>query len=55
MFLWVKRVGKSTAAALNSLFLAQKGFQILIVSLDPAHNQSDIFETSLSDKPTKID
>ncbi|MBW1857732.1 MAG: ArsA family ATPase [Deltaproteobacteria bacterium] len=47
-------VGKSTAAALNSLFLAQKGFQILIVSLDPAHNQSDIFETSLSDKPTKI-
>jgi len=47
-------VGKSTAAALNSLFLAQKGFQVLIVSLDPAHNQSDIFETSLSDKPVKI-
>jgi len=47
-------VGKSTAAALNSLFLAQKGFQVLIVSLDPAHNQSDIFETSLSDKPEKI-
>lgn len=47
-------VGKSTAAALNSLFLAQKGFQVLIVSLDPAHNQSDIFEKSLSDKPGKI-
>ena len=47
-------VGKSTAAALNSLFLAQKGFQVLIVSLDPAHNQSDIFETRLSDKPEKI-
>jgi len=47
-------VGKSTAAALNSLFLAQKGFQVLIVSLDPAHNQSDIFEKKLSDKPQEI-
>jgi len=54
LFMGKGGVGKSTAAALNSLFLAQKGFQILIVSLDPAHNQSDIFETSLSDKPTKI-
>ena len=47
-------VGKSTASALNSLFLAQKGFRVLIVSLDPAHNQSDIFEKKLSDKPQKI-
>ena len=47
-------VGKSTAAALNSLFLAQKGFQVLLVSLDPAHNLSDIFEKKLSDKPEKI-
>jgi len=36
------------------VFLAQKGFQVLIVSLDPAHNQSDIFERSLSDKPIEI-
>jgi arsenite-transporting ATPase len=47
-------VGKSTAAALNSLFLAQKGYRVLIVSLDPAHNQSDIFEKTLSDKPLEI-
>lgn len=47
-------VGKSTSAALNSLFLAQKGLQVLIVSLDPAHNQSDIFKENLSDNPTKI-
>jgi len=47
-------VGKSTAASLNSLFLAQKGYHVLIVSLDPAHNQSDIFEKSLSDKPLEI-
>ena len=47
-------VGKSTSAALNSLFLAQKGFEVLLVSLDPAHNQSDIFEEKLSDKPKQI-
>jgi arsenite-transporting ATPase len=47
-------VGKSTSAALTSVFLAQKGFQVLLVSLDPAHNQSDIFEKNLSDKPFQI-
>jgi len=47
-------VGKSTSAALTSVFLAQKGFQVLIVSLDPAHNQSDIFEKNLSDKPFQV-
>jgi arsenite/tail-anchored protein-transporting ATPase len=47
-------VGKSTSAALNSVFLAQKGFEVLIVSLDPAHNQSDIFEQKLSDVPKQI-
>lgn len=47
-------VGKSTASALNSLFLAQKGFKVLLVSLDPAHNQSDIFKKQLSDKATEV-
>jgi arsenite-transporting ATPase len=47
-------VGKSTSAALNSLFLARKGFEVLLVSLDPAHNQSDIFENQLSDKPKQV-
>jgi arsenite-transporting ATPase len=47
-------VGKSTSAALTSVFLAQKGYKVLIVSLDPAHNQSDIFEKNLSDKPFQI-
>lgn len=47
-------VGKSTSAALTSVFLAQKEFQVLIISLDPAHNQSDIFEKNLSDKPFQI-
>ena len=47
-------VGKSTSAALNSLFLSGIGFEVLLVSLDPAHNQSDIFEKKLSDKPKQI-
>jgi arsenite-transporting ATPase len=47
-------VGKSTSAALNSLFLARKGFEVLLASLDPAHNQSDIFENQLSDKPKQV-
>ena len=47
-------VGKSTSAALNAVFLAQKGFRVLIVSLDPAHNLSDIFQMNFSDKELKI-
>lgn len=47
-------VGKSTSAALTALHLVQKDYRVLIVSLDPAHNQSDIFETNLSDKPSEL-
>jgi arsenite/tail-anchored protein-transporting ATPase len=53
-FLGKGGVGKSTSAALNSLFLAQKDFKVLLVSFDPAHNQSDIFEKNLSRKPLEI-
>lgn len=47
-------VGKSTSSALYSVYLAEKGYKVLMVSLDPAHNQSDIFKKSFSDKPTKV-
>jgi arsenite-transporting ATPase len=47
-------VGKSTSSALYSVFMAEKGYRVLMVSLDPAHNQSDIFDTQLSDKPKAI-
>ena len=47
-------VGKSTSAALHSLALAEQGFKVLIVSLDPAHNQSDICKYRLSDRPREI-
>jgi arsenite-transporting ATPase len=48
-------VGKSTSAALTSVYLAQQGYKILLASLDPAHNQSDIFQRDLSDKPIEIE
>ena len=47
-------VGKSTCSASTALALAEKKNKTLIVSLDPAHNLSDIFETSLEDKPKEI-
>ena len=53
-FLGKGGVGKSTSAALTALFLARRGLRTLIVSLDPAHNQADIFETRLCDKPRRI-
>lgn len=47
-------VGKSTSAALTSIFLARQGYRVLLVSLDPAHNQSDIFERDLAVQPLEI-
>jgi len=47
-------VGKSTISSLNALENSNRGKQVLIVSLDPAHNLADIFKISLSDKPNKI-
>ena len=47
-------VGKSTTSALTALHLAQSGHRTLLVSLDPAHNQRDIFETAFAEKPTLV-
>ena len=48
-------VGKSTCSASTAMALAEKRNKTLIVSLDPAHNLSDIFEKPLEDKPKKIE
>ncbi len=53
-FLGKGGVGKSTSAALTALYLAGKGKKVQLVSLDPAHNQSDIFEQRFSGKPVKV-
>jgi arsenite-transporting ATPase len=47
-------VGKSTSAALHAVFLSEKGYRVTLVSLDPAHNQCDIFERPFSDKARKV-
>lgn len=47
-------VGKSTASALTALFFAAAGRETLLVSMDPAHNQRDIFETDFSEKPRNV-
>lgn len=47
-------VGKSTCASSTAMALAEQKKKTLIVSLDPAHNLSDIFETPLDDSPKLI-
>ncbi len=47
-------VGKSTVSALTALQLALNGKNVLLVSFDPAHNQSDIFRKALSETPLRI-
>lgn len=47
-------VGKSTTASLSALHLARNGRDVLLVSLDPAHNQADIFDTTFTGKPIRM-
>jgi arsenite-transporting ATPase len=47
-------VGKSTISALTSVYLASKPYKTLLVSMDPAHNQRDIFEQDFSEKPKTV-
>jgi len=47
-------VGKSTVSALQALNAANQGTQVLLISLDPAHNQQDIFGFKLSGQPVSI-
>lgn len=48
-------VGKSTTSALTAVHLAASGRRTLLVSMDPAHNQCDIFEMPFCEKPRSID
>jgi arsenite-transporting ATPase len=47
-------VGKSTTSALTALRLAESGHDTLLVSMDPAHNQRDIFRKKFSEKPQQV-
>jgi arsenite-transporting ATPase len=47
-------VGKSTTSAITSVHLSQNSEGVLLVSMDPAHNQRDIFRQNFSEKPRQI-
>lgn len=47
-------VGKSTTSSLTALHLARTGRKVLLVSLDPAHNQSDIFDVDFGARPREV-
>ena len=47
-------VGKSTTSAITAAHLARNSRDTLLVSLDPAHNQRDIFQQDFSEKPQRV-
>ncbi len=47
-------VGKTTTTALLSIALARRGYDVLAVSLDPAHNLSDVFSTNIGNRVCKV-
>ena len=47
--------GKTTVAASLGLGLAERGYRILIASVDPAHNLADVLETDLGPKPVMVE
>jgi len=53
-FLGKGGVGKSTVSSLISVYLAKKNKKVVLTSLDPAHNLSDIFENQFCDTPKSV-
>jgi arsenite-transporting ATPase len=47
-------VGKSTLSATCAWQLSEHGYKTLLVSLDPAHNIADIFDTQVGHKKSKF-
>jgi arsenite-transporting ATPase len=47
-------VGKSTVSAATAIHLSKASQTTLLVSMDPAHNQRDIFENEFSETPCPV-
>jgi arsenite/tail-anchored protein-transporting ATPase len=47
-------VGKTTCAAAVALAASERGKRVLLVSTDPAHSTSDIFERSIGPEPGQV-
>jgi arsenite-transporting ATPase len=55
MYIGKGGVGKSTSSSLEALrFAKDKKKDVLLVSMDPAHNLHDLFETKLGEKQIKV-
>lgn len=48
-------VGKTTTACATATSLAKDGNKVMLVSTDPASNLQDVFQTTLTNKPTPIE
>jgi len=48
-------VGKSTTSAITAVHHARNCRDTLLVSMDPAHNQRDIFQQDFSEKPRDVE
>ncbi|PSQ13370.1 hypothetical protein BRD02_13340 [Halobacteriales archaeon QS_8_69_73] len=48
-------VGKTTCAAATALKRAREGDPTLVVSTDPAHSLSDVFDATVGAEPTRVD
>ena len=47
-------VGKTTCASAMALSASEMGKRVLLVSTDPAHSTSDIFERAIGGEPTQV-
>lgn len=47
-------VGKTTLSAATGAYLSTLGKKVIVISVDPAHSLSDVFETEIGPKPREI-
>src|SRR6185369_6992032 len=47
-------VGKTTCSSAFALAASRRGKRVLLVSTDPAHSTSDIFERRIGNAPTEL-